>query len=244
MQIAICEDKKTDAVYLTGLLERWMTEQQVLAEISLFENGEDLLAAWEPGRFQIVFMDIYLEGRDGIEICKVIRRSDPACVFILTTVSTDHGLQGFAIGATHYLLKPVRPNMLHDALERCRNQLEEYARYIEISENRVPVKILLRNLQYIEVFGNNCVIHAANREHTVYATLDSLMEHLEMPPFVRCHRSYAVNLHYVAQMEEKRFLLKDGVGIPVSRASRAQVRQCWDDFIGDSVRRNSALSLV
>lgn len=239
MQIAICEDNAADRARLHTLLQEWLRQEQMDAQISLYGGGEALLAAWSPGAFQIIFMDIYLDGsrQDGIETAKAIRKGDADCIIILTTTSTAHGLAGFAVNATHYLLKPVEYGGLFEALQRCRPLLEEHARYIDITENRLPLRILWRDIAYIEVYGNNSVIHADSREIKVYATLEGLLEQLGSPPFLRCHRSYAVNLRWVERLQEQEFLLCGGQTVPIGRVYRAGVRQAYDEYLGELVRR-------
>lgn len=239
MQIAICEDNAADQLRLHKLLQGWLLQEQMDAQISIFGSGEALLSAWSPGVFQIIFMDIYLdEGKkDGIQTSRAIRKDDADCVIILTTTSTAHGLAGFAVNATHYLLKPVEYESLCEALRRCRPLLEEHARYIDITENRLPLRVLWRDIAYIEVYGNNSVIHTGDRQIKVYATLESLLELLSSPPFLRCHRSYAVNLQWVERLQENAFLLCGGQSAPIGRVYRGEARQAYDDYLAELVQR-------
>ena len=237
MRIAICEDRADEAARLQSMLERWIEIQQLQADIAVFESGEVLLAAFEPGEFQIVFMDIYLGGQSGVETCRAIRKRDGECALILTTSSPDHGLDGFAVGAAHYLIKPIRPDALDEALRRCRHLLEGHGRVLEVSINRSQLAIPLRSILCIEVFGNNCVVHTQTQRHTVYATLESLRDQLDPAVFLRCHRSYVVNLVHVSGLDEQGFVLRDGGLVPVGRTLRATARQAWDGFIADSIRR-------
>lgn len=241
MKIAVCEDNKTDAAQIVELLEHWMRAQRMAADIAVFESGEALLAAWTPGKYSILFMDIYLGTQNGIDICRTIRKSDRSCALVLTTVSVDHGLDGFAVDAVHYLLKPVRREPFCEAMTRCSGLWEQQARYLEFSESRMPVRVPLRDIHYIEVYRNNSMIHTQERDYNAYATLDSLLEQLQSSTFLRCHRSYAVNLRYVDRFGDNAFLLKTGTGIPVSRTYRPEAQKRWDKFIGDIIHRNRSL---
>lgn len=236
MHIAVCEDKQIDATHLVDMLRFWLNEQQISAEISLFVSGEELLRVWVPGMYQIIFMDIYLEGADGIKISKLIRERDADCAIILTTISIDHGLDGFAVGAIHYLIKPVRPQGLDEAMRRCHHLLEANARYIDVVENRVPTRIYLHDIRYIEVYGNSNQIFTTEREIKIYTTLDKLLEQLETPPFLRCHRSYVVNLRHVEHPTAKEFPLKGGGSVPIGRSYRNTARAVYDDYLGSLVQ--------
>ncbi|MGD9560237.1 MAG: LytR/AlgR family response regulator transcription factor [Oscillospiraceae bacterium] len=237
MRIAICEDRAEDRDRLVRLLNGWMAARQLSAEVRWFESGEHLLAQWEPGQYQILFMDIYLPGRTGIKTVQKLREKDAGCAVILTTLSAEHGLDGFAVGAVHYLLKPVQAEALSEALERCQNVLQAHARYLEVSENRVPVRILLRDISHIEVMGNNCIIYTPARPVKVYATLEGLAQQLDETVFLRCHRSFVVNLQKVERLKNNEFVLQAGQGVvPVGRAWRAQARAGYDAYLAALVQ--------
>lgn len=67
--IAVCEDDRADCEQLCGLI----TASGIPSSVTVFERGEDFLAAWQPGRFDLVFMDIYLDRLDGVEAVRQIR---------------------------------------------------------------------------------------------------------------------------------------------------------------------------
>jgi len=89
MLVAVCEDLQKDALQVIEMLERYRTEKQLDLEARVFDSAEELLDAFEPGAFQIVFMDVLLGGLTGVEAVRKIRSRDEDCAVIFITTSRE-----------------------------------------------------------------------------------------------------------------------------------------------------------
>ena len=230
MQVAVCEDSQRDAQRIIEMLEVYRAEKQLDLQARVFDSAEALLDAFEPGAFQIIFMDVLLGGLTGVEAVRKIRARDEDCAVIFITVSEGYAVEGFALRAAHYLLKPVEYDMFCQAMDRCKEQTRQFARYIEVMVNREPVRIPARDILYAEVFKNLCVIHTVNDDVQTYTAIDTLEEKLDGAPFLRCHRSYIVNLRRVTDLREDMFFLEGGGEVRISKASLAGAKKAYRDF--------------
>ena len=106
MNIAIVDDIAAERALLRGRLERQLSRRNIQAKLLEYESGEAFLSACAKLQFAILFLDIYMDGVNGIETAKQFRKTDPRCLLIFTTTSTDHALEGFGVRAMHYLVKP------------------------------------------------------------------------------------------------------------------------------------------
>ena len=106
MRIAIVDDIKEERAVLYGWLSNQLSKRNIPGDFVEFESGEEFLAAAKERPFTVVFLDIYMNGANGIEIARELRMSDSDCFLIFTTTSTDHALEGFRVRALHYLVKP------------------------------------------------------------------------------------------------------------------------------------------
>ena len=109
------------------------------------------------------------------------------------------------------------------------------AQALEITFERERVQLILSDIRYIEVYGREAVIHTKSR---VYSTNRSLTElERELPgDFLRCHRSYIVNMNFVSNMSTSDFLLQDGMKVPIGAALRTKVKQNFSDWMFQKVR--------
>lgn len=120
LDIAICEDNESDVEILLKRLREICGELNVVMCADVFRTGEDFLAASRERGYDIAFMDIYLDGINGIEAAK---NTGKPCRFVFTTISTEHAVEAFGLNAAHYLVKPVSKENVFEALSRCISSL-------------------------------------------------------------------------------------------------------------------------
>ncbi len=230
MRIAICEDIPKDTRRLADMLKRYELENRLELTMDVFENAEALLDAFVPQQYQILFMDVYLGGLTGVEAIREVRKRDEDCAVIFITTSESHAVEGFSLRATHYLIKPVEYDALCIAMERCKDQVNRFARYIEVMENRESVRIKMRDILYAEVFKNYCVIHTTGGDIKAYMTIDALAEKLGGTPYLRCHRSFLVNLRRVTELRDNEFYLEGGGIVCISKALKNEAKKAYRAF--------------
>ena len=106
MRIAIVDDCESER---NELYERLLKNKFLISydvELRLYDSGSDFLNEALQNRFDLVFLDIYMNDENGIETAQKLRAFDRKCLLIFTTTSTDHALDGFSVRALHYLVKP------------------------------------------------------------------------------------------------------------------------------------------
>ena len=125
MRIAIVDDIASERTLLHARLQQQLVKRGVHADLAEFENGEFFLKAAKERSFAVLFLDIYMDGANGVEIARELRKSDPDCLLIFTTASTDHALEGFQVRATHYLVKPYTDKDLSALTEELLSRIPE-----------------------------------------------------------------------------------------------------------------------
>ena len=84
-------------------------EQAPIATVcAQFASSEELLEAFRPGGFDLLLMDIYMDGMTGVEAVRKIREMDETIPIAFTTTSTEHTLESYRLSVLKYLEKPVR----------------------------------------------------------------------------------------------------------------------------------------
>jgi DNA-binding LytR/AlgR family response regulator len=212
------------------MLGAYRDEQRIDLETQVFPNAEELLAAYEPGHFHILFLDIYMDGMTGIDAAHQIRGMDEECALIFTTTSDSHAVEGFSLRAAHYLIKPVSYEAFCEAMERCSSRIREFARCVDIQDGRGTVRVRMRDIMYAEVFRNVCILHTTSGDIRARIAIDALEEALGGPPFLRCHRSFLVNLRRAEAISNGAFVLEGGGEALISKRLAAEARKSWRDF--------------
>lgn len=225
MRIAICEDSRDDALMLAGIVGYAYPAH----EISFFSSGEEFLASSPYGKYQIVFMDVYFGGwgKNGAEAAITLRGGDPRVVIVFTTTSRDHALDAFRSKASAYLTKPFTREEALATLKDAVSAIELMRRdSLALTIQRKRVQVPLADIMYVESEGKYCHIHSAEGTFSALSTLDSIERELPSPRFLRCHKSYIVNLEYVSAIKTD-FVLKNGERVLVRRRFS---RECADIY--------------
>ena len=237
MRIAICEDVLEEALALKSTVERYLRSSRTPAKIDLFISGEEFLMAFKPGRYQIVFMDIFLKkgGVTGMEAAARAYKADRNTVFILTTVSTNHAIAGYGF-AQYYIVKPVDDKEIRRAMEKCREQILRFSKSIEVVVDRSPMEIRLRDIRFVEASDHDLVLYTTAGEITASGRkINEFANALGGPPFVHCHRSYIVNLLHIKTMKGGDFHMECGKMIPIGRTKKENVQKAFNAHFWDSV---------
>jgi two-component system response regulator LytT len=188
------------------------------------DNGIAAMGLLEDLEPDIVFLDVQMPGLTGFEVARQVasRPSPPHIVFV--TAFDQYALDAFRVNAVDYLLKPVDPARLEQALGRARRRLETartgvvspeaVAQIVELVTARqsrrsqlvvkVDDRILLvqaEDLVYASLNEDEVTVVASQVTGTSnYRTLDELQAQLDQKTFWRVHRSYLVNINKIKEI--------------------------------------------
>lgn len=233
MRIAIVDDISEERTLLHNRLESQFSRRNVHTDILEYENGEAFLTAAKECPFTVVFLDIYMNGSNGIDTAKELRRSDTDCLLIFTTTSTDHALEGFQVRALHYLVKPYSENDISALADEILSRIPDSGKYIDVKVDGSNIQIPFRKIIYAEHFSHMIHIHTAGeRELVTRQSFDSFITSLKMDSrFYQCNRGVVINLEHAVDFDGTGFRLDNGSNIPVSRKLLKNARQTFMEFL-------------
>ena len=117
MNIYICEDDPKDADKLNRLLIRYSEERGEKLEIQTFGSGEKLLASLKDKATDVIFLDINMDGMDGIETAGNIRERFADVPIVLVTAYMDYALEGYKVKASRFLVKDDLDGTLMECMD-------------------------------------------------------------------------------------------------------------------------------
>lgn len=235
LRIAICEDTPEDA----DLLERFIKQSGFSCDCALFKDGGDFLSSFVYGKYDIVFMDIYLGDILGVEVVRHIREKDEHVPIAFTTTSPDHTLESYRLGALKYIEKPVTLKSVKEILE-----LAELKRGTRTAFTHFPVggkeEINLEDVIYFEQQKHSVIVHTAQGSVCPVRSVKLAdIETRELPAsFLRCHHSFIVNLRYVAGIDTKLsvFRMKNGDNAHIRRDDLKKSKDAYERFLFAAAR--------
>lgn len=236
MKVAICDDFKGDQKILYDLTSSIFKEKRIDVKIDCYDSGEALWQNALNDDYDIYFLDIYMKELNGVKLGYDLIKKYPNAAIVFTTSSNEHMAESYDIGAVHYLIKPFSKNEVEVAIERCLRIVQRVEPYLELLINREKRKILTSKIKYIESQSRYCFIHTDKEKYKVYMQLEVLEKMLKENKFLRCHRSYIVNLDYVKKIVDYDFLLDNGILIPLKRNQKRVFKNYYEDYLFDQTR--------
>lgn len=229
--IAICDDLSEERTNLARMIQTYSEERDQPVQLRFFSSGEELLEAFRQSQqFHIVFLDIYMPNCSGMEVARQIRAAHDDTAIVFATTSQDHGRDSFDVQASDYLLKPFRQEDVSQALDWCLEHIPESTRCLTVYSEWEQRELPLSTIQYIDVYGHRSRIHTTQAVLVVRRGLDDLEISIQSPDFLRCHRSFLLNMNYVDSLEGNSFRMSDGTLIPISPSQSTQIRNQFIDW--------------
>lgn len=222
MKIAICDDEELWQKQLKEQLESYYNCLDIL--IQNFSSGEELLQEAEKRRFDLIFLDIEMDGIDGFETARLLKKGQPDITIIFLTSHTDMAMEGYEVQAFRFLAKPIVEEKLYAALHAFEESFNE-DRKIEVSENGTHRLIKCQEIRYIKSENVYLEVVTGQEKFCIRRKLKEIMEELPKEMFVLVHRSYIINLKYVKNFVGNEITLDAGTKIPVSRGKRELFKQ-------------------
>lgn len=246
VNIVICDDDEALREILRRKIGKICEEAGTACQISCCGSGEEVLERLEKGQEpsatpDILFLDIQMPGRNGMEIAEQLRRRHCGTILIFVTALSEYVYEAFDVGALHYLVKPFGDDKLREVLGRA---LRQYAGQQELAAMRqaeqggqadqpqailvkrggISTKVLLADIIYAEVFNRKVMLHTLNGDIEYYGKLTDLSEQAGAD-FYRTHRAYLVNLKYVEKYNAATIWLERGTALVSKKQFAGFVRQ-------------------
>jgi two-component system, LytTR family, response regulator len=205
----IIDDERLARNELKKLLQEF-PEVEVIGEASNADEGIEKIENLAP---DLIFLDIQMPGKTGFDMLVELEKA-PHVIF--TTAYDEYALKAFEVNALDYLMKPVEPRRLADALQKLHQAEEkELAAAMAgvnrgmLSENdQVFVKdgercwfVKLAEVRLFESVGNYAKVFFANNKPLILKSLNALEERLDEKVFFRANRKHIVNLRMIDKVE-------------------------------------------
>lgn len=234
-------------------LKRFLAAESDFRVMDEAEDGEEALQMVRRLQPQVVFLDIRMPKKDGLEVASELVGMDHPPLVVFVTAFDAHAIEAFELNALDYILKPYDQPRFQKALAKVRATLQDHERarqktaslktYVEGARPVTLVghkrnsrdKILIQqpNVLYLHVKLTEITIRTVNgEEYLLNSTLRALLPTLDPNRFQQTHRAYIVNIEQVEKVSPLfsgnfKLTLKDpaGTSIPLSRRYARKLKQ-------------------
>lgn len=236
LTIYLCDDNLEILNRYTKLLEKIAKKNNVDVMISTFSSGERLLfhLSGSPNQADIIYLDILMGYLNGMDTGRKLRALGCKSEIIYLTTSEDYVFDAYDVSPVNYLVKAKTSTAkFEEVFLRAVTLAQKKETDMFVCESgRVQKLIPVNEVSFFEIRKRIVTVHY-NRNETIsfYSALAQLEEQLLHKNFVRVHRSYIVNLTYIANFAQNSLGLKTGVEIPIGVTYMKQVRQAFQEYI-------------
>ncbi len=230
MRIAICDDEPKILDILFDKTRDELAKENKDADISLFSDPQKLLSKFreDPAAYDILFLDIRMDGLNGIKLAEEIRQLGSHVLLIFLTSSAEYVFRGYEVKAFRYLMKNELDfgfaKVLRDTIDELEHHEEDRFTFQFGTET---ISLELRHIYYFESKKRIVNIQLSDSSYKTYAKLDDIETALTGKDFIRCHQSFLVNAKKILRLSAGELILKNSVVIPVSKKYRKSVNDAY-----------------
>jgi two-component system LytT family response regulator len=237
----IIDDERLARNELKKLLQEF-AEIEVIDEAANVQEGIEKIEKHNP---DLIFLDIQMPGKTGFNLLEEL---DHAPKVIFTTAYDEFALKAFEVNALDYLLKPIEPKRLADAVQKM--QQDESRDFSPAAANNTAARIGLLNdddqvfvkdgercwfvklneIRLFESVGNYAKVYFGQNKPLILKSLNSLEERLDDKIFFRANRKHIINMRWIEKIEPYfngglLLELKGGEKIEVSRRQTVKFKE-------------------
>lgn len=231
MRFAICDDNFVHAHLLESCLIELLDDN---IECDIYQSGEALLDKIfnTDNRYDMLFLDIEMEGNNGIDTANAIREKDEKLLIIFVTSHSEYMKECFQCMPFRFMIKPVQQGELEEILKAARKKLARSKTTVGFKVNKTMVRLYTDDIIFCESTSHYITIHTKTEAYRVRMTMEQLDEMLPYPAFCRVHRSFMVHFKYVKSIREQALLLYEGNQlIPIGRNYKNNVMVSFTNYM-------------
>ena len=232
MKIALVDDEQKCLDEITGLISSFGVQYHCQMEIVPFSSGEAFLEAFNASSFSVVFMDIYMNGINGITTALKMRHLDSQCLLVFLTSSTDFMPDAFSCHAFEYITKPFSKQRIFEVLTDIMKVLPPSQKYIEVVSDRKTVRVLLDEIASVITDA-----HYLNIGLSDGRTLRCRMTMTQFvgltggdSRFLPVNKGIALNADYILEFKDNYCILENGAKFPIRVRDRLKIEQAASDY--------------
>ena len=231
-RVAICDDEATSLQINEALTAQVLTEAGIEYETVCFTDMQSMIdtLSRKEVQYDVLLCDILAVGMNGIEAAKELRRLGERRSIIFISSTAEYALEGYQVDALRYIQKPIQIEKLKEALISAYRMKDTKGDTLTFQVGDKLYKIPFGEIEYLESQGRETIVSTINEQISVHMKFSDMEQLLPEDSFVRCHRSYIINMHYVKDLARYRFLTKRGVEIPVSQLQYVDVKKKFMEF--------------
>ena len=238
INIAVCDDDINAVEEVSTYLCEILKKMDIQFDITCFNEGQDLIDEMTSSEklYDIIFLDVFMKASNGINIARKIREFDKECKIIFITSSKEYAVESYDVRAIYYILKPINEEKLNNAINIAIESLNKENKHIIIKNKKGSYRIAYKDILYAESKARVVNIYDKDGEViSFYSKLEDFFQSLQDERFLRCHKSFVVNMDYILKIEQKYICINNNINIPISSRNVLEIKEKYFKYLFNEI---------
>lgn len=223
MRIALCDDEEVFIDEVRVILDSLLEDPSKCDVVSCF-SGEELLEYHQRESFDIIFLDIEMPGMNGMDTARKIRETDSGVIIVFLTSYQEFATIGYEVDAYRYLVKDQPAYVYEKQFKAILEEFSQKHKKFEIMDRNTKAIFYLKDIFFFDITNKTVFVHTNGASYKYFGSLSDVEEQLKNDSlFVRCHKSYIVNVTQIEAINNSGILMKNNQTLPLSRNNRKNV---------------------
>ncbi|MEF9958961.1 MAG: LytTR family DNA-binding domain-containing protein [Niameybacter sp.] len=229
-KIAICEDQKVWHYQLIKIFEQIHNHENIDLEVDTYLSGEALLNS-EFNQYDVLILDIQMDGLDGIEVAKKIRKVNERVQIMFVTALENSWSEGYVVRAYRYIVKPIEVDAFYEMMVQLFDEINQSRRSVLVKEDGGMKKVEIASIKYLAIESRKVVIYTLDGCYKSSISLGEWNDKLQPFGFAHPHTSYLVNLKYVKHLNREKIVLTQGDILYVSQRKYKKFKEQFMNYV-------------
>lgn len=229
MRILICDDEAKYLDLLQIHVQEYMANRYIPCEITTATDPVSILQGGQS--FDLAFLDIQMEGIDGISLAKELKKRNNKLALFFITNYDEYQDDAMDLQAFRFFEKPFDVRRLYSGLDKAMEYIDGAYVDVFLYGNGVQQRVLVDDIMYVTRNNRKVVLVTRDGEFYTAQSFDEWCEKLPTLFFYPVHKSFLVNLHYVDKYSYSELFLNNGVRIPIAPRKQSVFHKFWFEYL-------------
>ena len=228
IKIAILDDTELYIEKIKKLLEKNL---EIPYRVYEYNTSDSFIEQIYKQNFDIVFLDIMLDKKDGIEVGKIVHEQNSSANINFVSENEEYFRAVYKVTHSYFLTKDFDEELFADAVDKAVKSIKRDV--ITIHTKNGYEKFTTSKIAYCEGTRKKTkIVMIDGKEQEHYVSLEDIEDQLPEQDFLKCHKSFTVNMNYIVKYDRKSIFMENEHIVPISKTYVKEAREILTRFLG------------
>lgn len=227
VRIAICDDEVKICALLETMLIDILRDKGLRCEIEPFYTGDSLCKEFERQEYDLIFLDIEMDGKSGIDVGRFLRDElgNETVQIAYISAKTEYAMELFEFRPMNFLVKPIKRSQIEKLINKYLLITEQNKKFFDYKKKTDYFKVPLSDILYFESHNRKIRIQMTDRQDDFYGSMEDVYKMVKGHCFLFIHKSIIVNYRQIKKISYEQVIMIDDTVLPISQSRRSAIKK-------------------